>query len=243
MFLKFRKLFNLITNLDLVRCKGMHTDAQAMRVLLKRFRIDCVIDVGANEGQFVARIREQGFKGSIFSFEPVTLAFNKLSDVMAKDKKWIGKKLAMGAAQGKAEINVSQHTSFSSILETTEFAKENWDSARTVAKESIDVSTLDLQLLEGTFGSCKSVLLKIDTQGYDLEVMKGAGDLIKKCVVIYCEVSFRAVYLGSPSYDQVFEFFAEKGFFPAAIYPITRTSDLALNEVDVFFVRRSENKN
>jgi hypothetical protein len=84
--------------------------------VLREYRVDVVLDVGANEGQFGLLLRELGFKGVIHSFEPIGQAHAKLSAACASDPRWIAHKMALGRAVGPVTMNVSKETVFSSFF-------------------------------------------------------------------------------------------------------------------------------
>ena len=82
-----------------------------------KFGIDLVLDVGANTGQFAAEIREYGYGGRIFSFEPLTQAHNMLLRASADDPLWeIYSRCAVGDHDGEVEINIAGNSESSSIL-------------------------------------------------------------------------------------------------------------------------------
>jgi len=78
--------------------------------------IDCVLDVGANSGQFSKNLRRIGYKRQIISFEPILSAFNELKKNSKKDKKWEVFNFALGDDEKESEINISQNSLSSSIL-------------------------------------------------------------------------------------------------------------------------------
>jgi FkbM family methyltransferase len=76
--------------------------------LINHYKIDLVLDIGANHGQFGNMLRGEGYKGEIHSFEPVSYSFDHLQKASLNDEKWFAHKLAMGAADGKDAINVTE---------------------------------------------------------------------------------------------------------------------------------------
>ena len=83
---------------DLVRRKKHPTSSTHIMNLINQYRIDLVLDVGANQGQFGKMLRYEGYKGEIHSFEPVSRTFERLGEACFKDQKWFAHKLAMGDA-------------------------------------------------------------------------------------------------------------------------------------------------
>src|SRR5688572_14573283 len=81
---------------DVVRSGGHRDLPSHLRKILHDYRVDTVIDVGANVGQFGKLTRSLGYKGMIHSFEPVESAFSELSKEAAKDRRWVPHKMAVG---------------------------------------------------------------------------------------------------------------------------------------------------
>ena len=89
--------------------------------LINPYKIDLVLDVGANYGQFGRMLRNEGYKGEIHSFEPVSHSYDNLQKACLNDEKWFVHKLAMGAADGKDAINVTEASDMSSFLDPNDF--------------------------------------------------------------------------------------------------------------------------
>ena len=70
---------------------------------LRSRKIDTVLDVGANVGQFGRRLRALGYNGDIVSFEPITLVFRELAATAARDRRWFTRQIALGDTNGRAE--------------------------------------------------------------------------------------------------------------------------------------------
>ncbi|MES2785426.1 MAG: FkbM family methyltransferase [Pseudomonadota bacterium] len=213
----------------------MHTESAALARGLEEFEIDCVADVGANAGQFGRKLRDLGYRGAIYSFEPVSAAFKTLQTQSCSDGMWHVFNVALGANAATAQINVSPDTAFSSFLQLSEFGAESWEQARESGKETVQVRTLDSY---PELHQYSRILLKSDTQGYDLKVLAGASSLMERVSLVHMELSFRAVYIGGPTFEETVRALADFGFHPVGIYAVSRSADLTLNEADVLFARR-----
>ena len=233
---KLRYLVNSITGYDVVRFEGQHNLRSHLTKVINAYKIDSVIDVGANEGQFGLFLRNIGFKGIIYSFEPVAAPFAILSLVSAPDDRWFVYNFALGAKSEEAHINVSKHTSFSSLLKPSEYALGHWPNSHVDHTQRVNVRTLDEWCLESPISEKDSVFLKMDTQGFDLEVFLGAKNTLNIVRAILSELSLIAVYDGMPNYMQSLSTFEKAGFSVSGFYPITRNRDLSLNEVDCILV-------
>lgn len=237
---KIRYLVNSIVGYDVVHFGGQHNLRSHLTRIIDAYNIDTFIDVGANEGQFGLFLRSIGFKGMIYSFEPVAAPFAILSSLSASDDSWFVYNFALGSKSEEVLINVSKHTSFSSILNPSAYALGHWPNSHVDHTERVAVKKLDDWFLEGLVSEKASVFLKMDTQGFDLEVFMGAENTLKIVRAILSELSLIAVYDGMPNYVQSLSTFEKAGFSVSGFYPITRNKDLSLNEVDCVLVNTAE---
>ena len=231
-----RRHVNRIFNLDVVRVSGQYTLKAHIATVLSRYGVDAIIDVGANEGDFALLMRGLGFQGSIISFEPVAGAFDILARRAEQDANWQVFNYALGSREGPAQINVSRFSQFSSILDATGYGN-CWENMHVEHRQDIDVKTLDGLLAEDVVRGGTRMLLKIDTQGFDLEVFKGAANLLPRVCCMLSELSLIPLYQGMPTYLESLATYNEAGFLGSGFYPITRHRSLALNEVDCMMVR------
>lgn len=203
--------------------------------LLETYAADCVLDVGANRGQFGQLLRDAGYQGRIVSFEPVSEAYRELAAVSAGDPLWEVRRLALGEAASTVELNVAASSSVSSFLTpTTEYVSE-YAGARTTRTERLPVVTLDSLDLP-----YERPFLKIDTQGYDLRVLAGAAALLERVVGVQIELSVIHIYEGMPDYLDALTAMRDRGFVPSGFFwPLGATPDprMRLGEFDGVFVR------
>lgn len=194
-----------------------------------------VIDVGANEGQFGLWLRARGYAGRIVSFEPVCGAFEILKARAARDANWQVHHLALGAESGHATINVSGYSEFSSLQEVTPAATRFDPRSAAVRQEQITVSRLDDLFLE----DLPHALLKIDTQGFEKQVLDGAARSLSSLCAIQLELPIVHFYKDSWRIGEALEFMREKGFVLSQIQPVNFSSHdpVSLVEVDALFRR------
>lgn len=125
---------------DIVRVKNQHASfSEHLSSIFTAKNIDCIIDVGANSGQFGLFIRELGFNGYIVSLEPIKSVYNILEATAKADDKWICYNLALGDKKEKKTLNVYKSTSFSSFFEANDYSKNIWQSLVSVVPEIVDV--------------------------------------------------------------------------------------------------------
>ena len=84
----------------------------------------------------------------------------------------------------------------------------------------------------------QSTYLKIDTQGFDLQVIEGARQSLSLVAAVQTEVSVRPIYQGMPGFIEVYSALDAMGFDLTGLYPVTRDSFLRLVELDCVMVNR-----
>lgn len=206
--------------------------------VLDKLEIDCVFDVGANAGDYGNLLRAIGYKGWIVSFEPVQATFSKLAARAAARPPWKVYQLALGATNGQAEINLGQSDDLTSFLTPTE-PTENLPHNKAIGKETVEVRRLDSifeDCMEGI--EAKRLYLKMDTQGFDLEVLRGADGVIGKFVGAQTELSFVPLYEGMPGHLDALKEFETRGFSVVDFVPVTRVAGgLLMMEMDSILAR------
>jgi FkbM family methyltransferase len=204
---------------------------------LSKNEVELVLDVGANVGQFAHATRISGYNGPLWSFEPVKAIFNKLAHKSRKDAQWKASNFAVGAKEGAATIHVSALSLFSSIKPYTRAATDFDPRSRTAYDEEVRVKTLDGIVDSNT----KNIFLKVDTQGFEQEVLAGAADVLKRCVGVQLELSIEHLYEDVWSFGEALAYLETMGFVPAQIRPVnfSRQFPASAVEFDCIF-RRAE---
>lgn len=168
--------------------------------ILADFGIDLVLDVGANVGQTGEKLRTAGYTGKIISFEPVPAAHEQLSKTAASDPNWqVAPRTAVGAESGTVDINVSQSTDMSSILAPNGALLETLPKTRVTETVSTPIARLDA-LWEEYYSQGSRVFLKVDTQGFERQVLEGASGCLEKIVGVQLELSLLPLYEGEETY-------------------------------------------
>jgi FkbM family methyltransferase len=182
---------------------------------LKRFLathpIDLVIDAGANLGQFAELIRSKGYKGRIWSFEPVSGVFAALAAKAERDGRWRVSKLALGNAAGEAVINVSANHTLSSFLPASP-KLASYDADAATVPETVRVETLDEVLKDDP---ATSIFLKIDVQGFEKQVLEGAAETLNRVHALYVELPVEQLYEGGWTFPEAIRYLDDLGFTPA----------------------------
>ena len=212
--------------------------------LMRLFRqqdINCVLDVGANSGQYAQILRAWGYRGDIVSFEPVPEVFAALQKTMAGDARWRGYPWALGEADDELEIHVAKGDArASSFLTFNEEGPERWGDDHRVARSTrVPVRRLDGVLDEVTSHvPSRRLYLKLDTQGFDLRVVAGAGARMAEMRALQTEIAQQHYYEGMVQFGEALDRFRNLGYSITGMYPIARKLDgLQIIEFDCVMVR------
>jgi FkbM family methyltransferase len=200
---------------------GRHrnTLAGARETLLRRGGVDLVIDVGAHAGEYARNLRASGYRGRIVSFEPVESQFRRLATTAAGDDAWGCENKAAGSRAGTATINVSGNDGFSSsLLAMAEAHERAVGDSRYQRTEAIEVVALD-QVLGRRRQRAGDTYLKVDTQGYEHEVIAGASDTLRGCLAVELELSLTPLYAGQLLIGEMIELMRRHGFQPTHLEP------------------------
>ncbi len=213
-----------------------YSDSVFLLDLLRRLRVDCVIDVGANKGQFADKLRRMGYAGHIISFEPIPDDFAAIKRASANDSHWHAFNLALGADDEQREFTVvgTGTTVFSSFLEA--IPEVTPEGRRQI---SVQVRRLDglFDEIERLAGGSPRIFLKLDTQGYDLEVVKGCSDRLAKVLGLQSELSVEPIYREQPSYTEALAHYEALGFALMNLSIVNRSSIGGIREYDCVMAR------
>lgn len=218
-----------------------YQEIMALRRFVSAFNVDCVVDVGANHGQYAMTLRRDvGFAGTIFSFEPNPDVFAALAHRAARDPRWHVFNMALSSFDGTADFNIMAAHQFSS-LEQPNHARdpifaERASIARTVQMQCRRLDSLLPELRAAHPFS--TPFLKMDTQGHDLSVCEGAGAMLAEMAGVQTELGVRAIYDGAPDYRHMVAWLEARGFAPNAFFTNNKGHFPLLIEMDGIFVRR-----
>ncbi len=215
-----------------------------VRRIFSTFRINCVLDVGAHHGDFAAQLRMEGYTGLIISFEPVSANFRVLQERSASDPRWRVHQMALGSRRGSAEMRVFGSSTFHSLLDASEYGRERFPGSLELERtEAAPIEELQ-HILDGLVADIAEphIFLKVDTQGYDLEVIRGLGPAAARIDALQMELTTRPLYEHSTnSVPTALAELAELGFRLSAVIPILYEPDgVTLVEFDCLMCRSAE---
>ncbi|MES9962711.1 MAG: FkbM family methyltransferase [Candidatus Sedimenticola sp. 20ELBAFRAG] len=189
------------------------------KALLESYDIQLILDVGANIGQFSEQMRNDiGYTGDIISFEPLSSEFEILKDKAANDKKWKAINCAIGDAEGKTTINIAGNSYSSSILNMLESHEKSAPDSKYVGQDTVDIRTLD-SIMDDLSTNGTNIYLKIDTQGFESKVIKGAETALNRIDTIQLEMSLIPLYEDELLFNDLYSILCSKGYTLVAIEP------------------------
>jgi len=161
--------------------------------LLQGNKIDLILDIGANSGQFALNLRQLGYKSKIVSFEPLPDAFDQLKKNSSRDINWNVKNIAVGNFSGEVEINVSKNSYSSSIYEILPRHIESTADSAYVGKIIVPIDKVD-NFISEYYKDGLNLFIKIDTQGYEKQVLEGCARSLPLIKGFQLELSLTPLY-------------------------------------------------
>jgi len=210
--------------------------------MLRANNVNLIFDVGANTGQFGVLMREIGFDGKILSFEPLSEARENLLKISRNDSMWqVALQSAIGEENGEIEINIAGNSQSSSVLDMLDTHVRAAPDSKYIGKEKVALRKLD-SIAPDYMDSKSIVFIKIDTQGYERQVMNGAKKLMSQIVGLQLEVSLVPLYKGQILFEEVLKILKTEGFNLWSISTVfSDPSTAQVLQVDATFFRTPSN--
>lgn len=197
--------------------KPKNLDRQ-LALALEGARVERVLDVGANVGQYARRLRAAGWRGDILSFEPLLDIRAALEAAAADDPAWeVAPAVAVGAAVGAGMFERSNESDMSSLRPQTERLRAL--SPSSAVAEVLDVEVRPLGALVTPRHAGERLFLKIDVQGGEDAVLDGVGPLWARLVGIQLELALTRLYEGERGYLETCARLESLGFRLALVLP------------------------
>lgn len=208
--------------------------------LLNTLRINYVLDVGANKGWFAKHIRMMGYQGYIFCFEPLRADCDSISRLARGDPSWRVFNFALGGEDTTKLFNVISGPGGDSA--SSSFLQPKFSIADFVGAEQ-KVEPIAIRRIDDVLdeviqdAATPRIFLKLDTQGYDLEVLRGCVRWIDKISILQSEVSITPLYNDMPHYTQALEHYESLGFSLMNLYIVNRVQHGSISEYDCVMAR------
>jgi FkbM family methyltransferase len=204
---------------DIVRYDAEKFPELRRAQMIRERGVSLVLDVGANTGPYARELRRAGYSGRIVSFEPQSSAYRELAAACADDPLWECRRLAIGQRNGEAELHLAGNSSSSSLLDMSRQHLASAPESRFVGQEVVSVASLD-SLRRELVRLDDRVYLKIDVQGLELEVLRGAVETLRQVVLVEAELSLVQLYDGAPLYAEVIDHLAGEEFGLLSLEPV-----------------------
>ena len=215
--------------------------AKRLKKIISIYEIDCVFDVGANVGQYHDFLRDLvEYEGLIISFEPDPENFAKLRERTESDNKWVIYDYALGKERKLLDFHVMKSSVFNSFLEpsnseTSQFERDN-SVVRTIKVETRRLDNIFAQIKKAFLFT--NVFLKLDTQGFDLEVFEGASGCLDQIRGVQTEISVMPIYKNMPTFEASMNTFRSNGFEVSGLYPVSESRFPHAIEFDCIYLPR-----
>jgi FkbM family methyltransferase len=183
---------------------------QHRSVLLERLGIATVWDVGAHVGEYGSSLRRHGFLRRIVSLEPSDAGFVILARVAASDPLWFCEQVAAGRTRGRRALNLSRNGQSSSMLPIEPTHVDSEPSSAYIGSEVVDVVLLDD--LASTLAPPPPHAIKLDVQGFELDALRGAEQLLENCDLVEVELSLQKLYQGGADWREVVDHLTQRNF-------------------------------
>ena len=208
-------------------CGAPDTEASLAAMRRRGFNANAAIDVGAYSGEWTMSLRQLFPEAGVLMVEPQPAMKERLEALIHVHNGVAFASVLLGPAAATG-VTFYQAETGSSVLRDS-----GNGGAQSIAMEmtTLDAVTRDTRFERPDF-------LKLDVQGYDIEVLKGAERVLDSVEAVMMEVNLIAVYEGSPLIHEVLAYMAARGF---RVYDICtlfrRPYDNALWQMDMIFVR------
>jgi FkbM family methyltransferase len=153
--------------------------------IMRNLDIEFVADVGANAGQYVDAIRANGYTGRIVAFEPQSHAY----ELLARKPGLTAHRVAIGSKPGETTISISGNSQSSSLRPMHDTHLQAAPESAYILQERVQLRTLDSFALDADW-------VKIDTQGFEREVISGGRETLERTRGVEVELSYLTLYEG-----------------------------------------------
>lgn len=209
-----------------------------MEQWLKGADIRTVLDVGAHHGEFASAIMGLLPEATVYAFEPLADGYQKLLAMAKRCPRLTPFQVALGTERGEMAFWRSSYSASSSLRRMSELHKQVFPWTAKNFRTTVRVAPLDdyAEALELR----PRVLMKVDVQGWEDRVFRGAARLMGTVDYILVEVSFRQLYEDEPLFDDVYQLLTGMGFqFAGHLDQVRSPIDGGILQADALFVRRS----
>ena len=206
------------------------------KFVLQNLSCECVVDVGANHGQFALIARKVFPLAKIYSFEPLEEPAQIFKRIFGGDPNVTLHACAIGREKTTSTIHVTRDDDSSSLLPITKTQSGMFPGA--TEKETRQVTVLPLSQALGDTSIPPASLLKIDVQGFELDVLQGCEDILNKFSRLYIECSFIELYEGQALAHQIISWLEQRNFILIGVYNMYYQKNGMAVQCDFLFTQK-----
>lgn len=237
-----QRIWNKAINLKVIDRRHLYKywEQEQLKRLLRHYAVDCVFDIGANYGQYATMLRKEArYTGLIISFEPNPSAAAATRKQAEGDPRWFVEEMAVSVADGEQTFNVMIDSQFSSLSaprhDETDLMK-TWNSVERAIQVKTEILTTAYTRLQKQYGFQRP-FLKMDTQGYDVEIVKHAGPALTKFIGLQSEIAVKKLYESAVGFREAISVYESFGFELSAFVPNNGGHFPWLVETDCIMIR------
>jgi FkbM family methyltransferase len=172
-----------------------------------------ILDIGAANGNTCVYFSQLFPEHTVIGFEPVTKSFKKAQKITARFKNIQLRHMALAEKEGDGHVHITADSLASSIIplnkaETDKIDPRQADKLKQVEIQEVMISTIDLQYTDAQ----PVLLMKLDTQGTELSILKGGVNTLKLTKLVLVEMNNHELYKGACQYYEVDEFLRSQNF-------------------------------
>jgi len=197
---------------------------------------NAIIDIGGADGVIATKLAIAFPNATVYTYEPIVETYQILKNNVAFYSNIISVNKGLGVTSGEFVINMANRITSSSLLQIEERITDNYfaENLKKQNEVKVIISLLDEELPQDIFIN----IIKIDVQGYELEVLKGSVNTLKRTSIIVLEMQNHELYVNAPKYYVLDEFLRQNGFCLYDIVPSIRRSK-KLYEWDSIYVHQN----
>ena len=203
-------------------------------------KIDLILDVGANSGQFTKVASNLYPNAQIETFEPLPDLYAKINKQFEANNNITTHNVALGNEMGSIKFNKNKYGHISSILDISIENKHYPKEKNDLDKIEVAIKTLDSYAFLSNKSNSIS-LLKLDVQGYELEVLKGGENTIKDLDYIVIEANLEELYVGQPSFTEINAYLNSKNFEVDGMLDFNLGNNNKYIEIDILYKNKLKN--
>ena len=201
--------------------------------------IRTVIDVGGYIGSFAYAMRTILPGAQIYSFEPLDGNYRQLVKNLTGKGPFQAFQTALGDHSGTVDFFQNDFSASSSALEMAELHRQAFPNTARQTRITVPLARLDDYLDRMVLQA--PVLLKLDVQGYENVVLKGAAKVLAQVDYLITEISFRELYAGQPLFDEMYSRLSMQGFrYAGTLDSMLSPLDGSILQADALFIRKEK---